>query len=208
MSLQSAADVMRDYLIERGWERATDYEREMGGEWWFCPTDDDHAIVYTLGDAYVEQLERDSKRSFVERTKKERRKDMERDEFVIGLRQLADLFESNPALQRPHSEYYVCVSAHSVEELATAARALGSAEKRADEHFFNVWRKFGPIRLVYYIARSNVCAATVVGKKTVKRVKEITPAVTEIVEEEVDVVRWDCPPSLLELIFNEPDDTV
>jgi hypothetical protein len=54
------------------------------------------------------------------------------------------------------------------------------------------------VEVILYTDHANVCRAEVVGKKVVKVHREITPAVTEEVDEEINDIRWVCPDSILD----------
>lgn len=74
-------------------------------------------------------------------------------------------------------------------ELAVAARAMAPAEKRTDDNYIRVGRRFGDIEVYAYSRRELVCEQ--VGTETVE--VEVTGVIrTETVERPV----WDCKPIL------------
>ena len=122
-----------------------------------------------------------------------------RDRFVSELRMLADLYEQNPGLDLPF-EPSVQVFPGGVEGLAAFARAVGRADKRVDDRnslFYLTAKGFEAIKFEAIEARDAVCTRRVVGTETVtKRVHDPSVPLVEVTEE-VEVVEWDCAPSIL-----------
>lgn len=104
-------------------------------------------------------------------------------EFAAGLRELADFIERTPEFPLPYSPKLYAFSRHyadgsGVEEAARIARLFGRCEKSVDENTarFELTRRFGPVGLVFTVARGAVCER-----------REVTKTVVE----------WVCAPSLL-----------
>jgi hypothetical protein len=109
-------------------------------------------------------------------------------EYAAALRELADFYDTNPAMQQPHAELWI--NCYEREAFVSATRTLahgGLVTKSADPMDasypqYHSYRNFGVIRVDVNIQRSKVC-------------KLITPAV------------YDCPDSLLEEM-DMPQETV
>lgn len=116
-------------------------------------------------------------------------------EFSDGLRAMADWFDRHPDL--PGSVHGAVMIFADADELPVVARALGTAEKDADEYGFRLRRRFGPVPLSTYTARDAVCERVKVGERTVTR--HVPPEGVELVEvaEVEDVYEWRCPESIL-----------
>lgn len=124
---------------------------------------------------------------------------MTREEFVTGLRDAADFIEAHPDLPvygEDYGEVTLTVPVASGEEMGRIARLLGRADKDYSGSTAKVERRIGPVVLGAFGSREQVCKAKVVGTKEVEREQIVTPAVTEIVTETVDVVEWECEPLL------------
>ena len=61
MALTSVADIVRQYLKARRWERDNEISEEFHLELWYDTAADDGSVL-ELADAYVEQLERDKEK--------------------------------------------------------------------------------------------------------------------------------------------------
>lgn len=107
-----------------------------------------------------------------------------RQEFIQGLRDLADFLEARPTVPTPNGylNQYVFPSA-----FRESARALGAFDKTPSDDFYGAERRFGPITLRLFTDRSAVCKRIVKGTR-------IIPAEPERTEE---VVEWECSESLL-----------
>lgn len=122
--------------------------------------------------------------------------------FIQGLRELADFFEQFPDLRFDFDQSATILAyCRDKDELAGWARAFGRADKRIDESWFNVERKFGPFQIQAYTYRDAVCERVVVGQETV-RVEEpdpdalaAVPKITKTVTR--DVIEWRCDEPLL-----------
>jgi hypothetical protein len=86
-------------------------------------------------------------------------------------------------------------------KLAEAARGLGRVAKRSDESYLNLDRSFGPHKIQAYASHYGVCERIVVGTETVtEEVPDpelLAKVPTVTVTEEVEIVEWRCPDSLL-----------
>jgi hypothetical protein len=102
-------------------------------------------------------------------------------QFVRGLRELADWYEAHPATPAPYRSD-VTIYGATREQIAQAARDLGKCEKEYDDDSFVLSRQFGQLRLRFYTSRENVCERVV-------RTEVIPESVKEIVE-------WRCEPIL------------
>ncbi len=122
-----------------------------------------------------------------------------RQEFIYGLRNIANALEENADMPIPYVSIYQRVEEAS-ELLAIVKGYGGQWQKSTDSADFNMLREFGGIKFMVYVSREKVCKRIVVGKKVVP--ESIQPATEEkiIPEHEEEIVQWDCPPSLLELI--------
>jgi hypothetical protein len=90
------------------------------------------------------------------------------DEFVQGLRALADFYETRPNLALP--EYFHGFTIYGVdkEELSAIAREFGACEKVVTEKVFQLVKSFSPsVQLKTYTSRDKVCEQVKVGEKTV-----------------------------------------
>jgi hypothetical protein len=124
-----------------------------------------------------------------------------RTEFISSMRELLDWLTDHPEVKRPYHlmgrEFYIYLFGDdSRAQLATIARAMGKAEKRADGDKYRVSRKFGTITLIAQANRADVCERVVVGTREVE-VEEPDPAAlaalpkvkrTAVVED----VEWVC----------------
>jgi hypothetical protein len=119
---------------------------------------------------------------------------------AAGLRELADLLEANPEWAEGIEGEYLraCVGdwrPDAAETFARMAKALGGNRvKTADDNWFNIQRRFGPITVELYTQRETVCTKKVVGTRTVEKPDPNAPKVR--VEE--DVVEWECNPLFAE----------
>lgn len=112
-----------------------------------------------------------------------------REDYIAGLRQLADYLEERPDVPVPISEkHYAFV--HDEDTFRKAARSMGSAKKDFDINYAMLRRDFaGGIHYELNIARERVCERRVVATKAVP--EQVIPA------HEVEVVEWDCKEPLL-----------
>lgn len=124
-----------------------------------------------------------------------------RENFIAGIRALANFLEARPELEV--GSCYAGVSNYSStkDELAAQVALMGTSEKEWGPSYLDVSKKFGEsVKFEVSIAREAICERVVTGKKVVPA----TPAVEAQPEREVDVVEWKCPEnfSLLEMVGN------
>ena len=112
-----------------------------------------------------------------------------RDKFITGLRELADFLESHPGAPIPLHGYTFNLFVETPQQMAEAARAIGSARKLRLDTWFAITRTFGSITYDVNIAREKVCVAKVVGERVVP--EQVIP---EHVEMETE---WECSESFL-----------
>ena len=118
-------------------------------------------------------------------------------EFVDSLRLIADFYKENLEMPLPHLEGRGCLDIFSIdskEDVARVAAIFGSCKKHIDDTFYRVSRKFGAITLEVVAMRGGICTRRVVGTKTIQKTR---PVKFETVEEQEDIVEWDCPEALL-----------
>lgn len=139
--------------------------------------------------------------------------DDKRADYIEGLRQIADFLAEHPEVPLPHhvsgpvrlgspAFYIYITSGDQRETVATVARAMGKAEKRADDSLqrYQVFRQFAGITLVASADRNEVCERVVTGTREVT-VEKPDPAAlaavpTVTVTETVEEVEWVCQPLL------------
>ena len=132
-------------------------------------------------------------------------------EFIKGLRDLADFLESREELT-PACGQHFNVFANDPTEFALKARRLGTADKNAEDwsSYFTMVKTFGPHQLELNILRASMCEKKKVGTKIVKKrddkiVSELLKAVPEV-EVEEDVFEWVCPESILVFVKADADE--
>jgi hypothetical protein len=113
-----------------------------------------------------------------------------------SLRLLADAIE-NLAAAHPDIAEHIYISASSwipasqaVEEMGKIARFFAPCNKRFSDHYFEVSKWFGTIKIEFAVSRDAVCERKVVGTRTVE-----VPA-REAYTRTEDVVEWECKPLL------------
>lgn len=125
-----------------------------------------------------------------------------RAEWIKGLRDMADWFESNPDFPVPKYTGimvdlfdYNFVGETAVQRMANAARGLGRCEKcHVGDRYYVLRRHFGPHRIDVNTYSENVCSRIQVGTKTVTRPVKLKNPEMETVEE--PVYEWHCDPLL------------
>lgn len=135
---------------------------------------------------------------------------IEAKDLVLGLRMLAKFIEDHP--QTAEDLSYVRVSAsvwgddeEVLAEMGEWARLFGHCEKKYNERYFTLLRKFSEcVQVEIYAAREKVCTKRVIGTTTEQRYTlspedqaKVDAMKHEYRDVEVEVVEWDCPPSLL-----------
>lgn len=115
-----------------------------------------------------------------------------RADFIRGLRDLADWYDSRPGLVAPYipAEAFFIDHSFGRDELAAFVREVGSVRKVSDKHSDDIalTRDFGPlVRFRLMIDKEKTCKRVKVGTKVV-------PAKPAL---EVDVYEWECGESIL-----------
>lgn len=123
----------------------------------------------------------------------------DRDELVAGLREFADFIEEKGLelpLEYPHMKLtqYVYNNYRKLDfkeiegsdkaKMRRAALTLSRAEKIWGLYYFDLRREFGPVSIVFSIAREKICEKKVVGVK--EHPEQIIPAHTE------ELIAWEC----------------
>lgn len=129
--------------------------------------------------------------------------DIDRDQWIAGMRELLTLMESNPELDIPycagesrynpltvHLSYAGYTESEQKERLRLWARVLGSADKETTEAGnFRLRGRFSGLHVQVSADRTAVCVAKIVGQRTEK------VAVHTIYEDRlVDEIEWECQP--------------
>ncbi|GEL17653.1 hypothetical protein [Pseudonocardia asaccharolytica] len=124
-------------------------------------------------------------------------------EYAAGLRQLADMIETNPDIRTAYLERMHVWCPRDREELQRVVRAGLAAgahvDKEYSDHAANVVLRFGPVAAMALAGRSMVCERVVVGTRTV-RVPDpaYVPPETPTVEQTVEITEWRCNPLMTE----------
>ena len=121
--------------------------------------------------------------------------DIDRAEWVNGLRAMADWFEQHPERIPLWNHLQINLFPGDKAELAVLAREFGRAVKDGDDRWFHVKRPCGPHSISGTIEREQVCRKIVTGTK-------IVPAQPE---REVEVVEWVCDEPVLAAIGGDSD---
>ena len=118
------------------------------------------------------------------------------------LRVLADWFDEHPDAKVPYNfnkgnSFYI-----SLED-KDAFKNIGSFKKEWIGSSLHAQVNVGELTLVYFIDRSAVCTARVVGKKQVPEevIEGVPTRITPAHEE--DIIEWDCAPILGDESANE-----
>lgn len=106
-------------------------------------------------------------------------------DYVNGLRQIADWFEAHPDMPVPFTSDITIYNAPSAVD---AVKALGSCRKRYDDYSLLIERDFPGVKLQFYFLRGAVCKMRVVGTEEVP--ERVVPATVR------QIVEWDCDPLL------------
>lgn len=111
------------------------------------------------------------------------------EEYIEGIRAMADFFELHPELVPSGGSVTVNLFPKSLAEVARGG--YGKLEKREKGKWFCLARNFSPsVAVEWNQPREEVC-------KRIKVGTTIVPAQPAVPEHEVDVFEWHCPPSLL-----------
>ena len=127
------------------------------------------------------------------------------EEYVNGLRELADWFEAHPEIERPSTDFSIYAT-DSKENAEETMRALLPCKKKYDDSLFTLSRSFGPFTLHYVFMRNTVCTPKVVGQREVP-LKVIPPRFEpeKVIEAHTeDVIEWECEPVLAVEDAHEP----
>lgn len=127
-----------------------------------------------------------------------------RQEYVTGLRKLADFIESLNVTEAEQGEVPVMSGfwfghklqgfVHSKEDIAIWARTLGSFEKQFDSNYLELNKRFSEnVSIEVNVTRNVICERVVVGKKTVP--ETYIPS-KFVAEHEEEIVEWRCPEDL------------
>ena len=120
------------------------------------------------------------------------------DEFVAGLRAMADWYEQHPELDTPTSALMVSsfASDETPELAAQVAQAMGTFKKNYSDSIFTLTKSFGGASLQFLFYRNAVCTKRVVKTETVTEWVPDPAAPKVEVTREREIVEWDCPPLL------------
>lgn len=119
------------------------------------------------------------------------------EEYVRGLREMADFIEAHPALT-PHLEANLVRFSETAAEFGLLSLELGTATRVGTDDYARTERKFGPHVLKVATHRATVCERVVVGSEE-RVIEEPDPEAvaalpkvtrTEVVEQ----VEWRCAP--------------
>lgn len=131
----------------------------------------------------------------------------DREQYIEGLRQLAQVLEDNPEIELPTYGTLLPMSMGFFESggdrdrMAAAARAFPctwqkSVHDSETQSYFNLDGRLAGLRIQLSSFRDLVCTRRVVGTEDREVEEEVTPAVTRKVVKPVEVVEWDCGPIL------------
>ena len=112
----------------------------------------------------------------------------ERQDFIKGLRDIADYYKANPSLPIPSTAEINVSATDSLEEAARLARLLAPCQKQHGSAVFVLSKRFAGVTLKFAFWRSAVCTRRVVGYKDVP--EEVRPA------HQQEIVEWNCEPIL------------
>jgi len=120
---------------------------------------------------------------------------MTHDEFVSGLRALADYYERHSELPLPDfgiSGEVQIFDVNGKDEMAKIAGIFGNCEKEYD-WMFRLKKKLGPFTLCAIDYKDQICTKRVVGTR---QVEKRVPTEFAMVTETEEIVEWDCGPLL------------
>ena len=120
---------------------------------------------------------------------------------ALALREIADFIDAHPEVTVSHITAYATPARvdffpSDEAEMRTIIKALGNVEKVKGLRGV-MFRKTTDFVAYECESADGVCTQVVVGKKTATVRKVVTEAVYEDVEEEVDILEWECPESAL-----------
>jgi hypothetical protein len=112
------------------------------------------------------------------------------DEFVLGLRQLAQFYSDNPDFPVPAQWYRnFSIEVSKKDSLASLVKQMAPAKKKSTEYDFEWQRDFGNVQLRLSIYKSKVCRQIKTGNKTwvpEEPPKEARPGYWK------EEVKWEC----------------
>jgi hypothetical protein len=107
-----------------------------------------------------------------------------RDNYIKGLREMADFLAANPDFPLPSNEVFISCP-RDKEHFAQGVRMIGERGKKSfDDNWANYTATFGEVRLVLFISREQVC------RRIVERVEHIPEHMEPARDREI--VRWEC----------------
>jgi hypothetical protein len=129
--------------------------------------------------------------------------DAARAAYINGLRQLAGVLERHPEIPLPYDGHNDEITFHFLSgddpraAMAAAARALPCTwRKDARDDYFDMFGEIAGLKVHLVAFRDAVCTRRVTGTEKREVEVTVTPAVTEKVVQDVEVVEWDCAPVL------------
>jgi hypothetical protein len=134
--------------------------------------------------------------------------------YIAGMRQVLDALEKNPGADLPRDGSTLPLGFSfwgddARERMAATARALpcSSWAKSTDDTYFRMSGQILGLDISLTAYRDAVCTRTVTGTEVREVEVEVTPAVTEKVMQEVEVVAWDCHAILAPADDEDPEAT-
>ena len=121
---------------------------------------------------------------------------MTNEEYVAGLRAVADWYERNPNVPLPESEITIAGVTESREAAADVLRTCAPCRKDIAGDLFTIRKEIGPMTLKFLFWRNSVCERVVVATEEVP--ERVIPAEPERVEPAYtkEIVEWRCEPVL------------
>jgi len=117
--------------------------------------------------------------------------------WVAGLREMADFAEQHPDLFEKQYGETINLFASDAEDMAKQTSRLGTSTKLVSENWYTMSRRFGPHRVDLNIARKQFCERVQTGTKTVKQPDPEALKQVPTIEVEEPVYEWLCPESVL-----------
>ena len=125
----------------------------------------------------------------------------QRQDFISGMRELLDIWETNPELQIPLAMLKINHCASGKTDMMLTRRLMsGTWNKKVGNSYFELIRYFGTIEYSIFVSREQVCEKKKVDT-IVKKVEEYDPAILATIPKVTrtvieDVYEWVCPDSL------------
>ena len=121
-----------------------------------------------------------------------------REEFVQGLRDVADYYESHPDLETPWEGARFSAFCYSPESFSDQVKAIGAGNKEVDDYYARVEHHFAGGHVIAVVSpRDTVCTRRVVGEEDIEVEIPDPEAPTVTVTQKKEIVEWDCPPSFI-----------